>query len=148
MDETVMSQEKTFTQADVNAIVSERLKRAEEKYADYESLKERASQADVTLEALNAEKEKAKELATELDAIKKAEEIRTTREKVAKEHNIPADLLTAESEEDCKIQAEKLVAFARPAYPTIKDGGEVTTTASKKSTREQFADWANEAFNN
>ena len=41
-------------------------------------------------------------------------------------------------------QAEKLIAFAKPnSYPKVKDGGEVTHTG-KASTREQFAEWANQ----
>lgn len=139
---------KTFTQEEVNAIVGERLKRASEKYADYESLKEKALKFDELEESKKSELEKANErvasLESELNALKKADSIRGIREKVSSETGVPANLLTAETEEECKAQAEAIKSFANPSYPssaTVKDGGEVTKTG-KPSTRDQFANWA------
>lgn len=142
--------EKTFTQEEVNGIVAERLARDRKNYADYESLKEKAAKFDELEEKnksdLQKETERAEALQKELDAMKKAESIRSVRENVAKETNVPADLLTGETEEECKAQAEKLIAFAKPnSYPKVKDGGEVTHTG-KASTREQFAEWANQVI--
>ena len=144
------SGEKTFTQDEVNNIVAERLARERKNYADYETLKGKAAKFDELEEKnksdLQKETERAEALQKELDSMKKAESIRTVRETVAKEMNVPADLLTGETAEDCKAQAEKLIAYAKPnAYPNVKDGGEVRHTG-KQSTREQFAEWANQAF--
>ena len=66
------------------------------------------------------------------------------REKVAKETGIPSSLLTEETEEACTAQANAIKAFARPTYPTIRDGGEVINVG-KPSTKQQFADWFNTA---
>ena len=141
---------KTFTQDEVNAIVGERLRRANEKFADYESLKAKAAKLDEMEEANKTELEKANEkvasLESELSSLKKAAEIRSIREKVSSETGVPINLLTAESEEDCKTQAENIKAFASPSYPSVKDGGEVTKTG-KTSTRDQFASYFNSVMN-
>lgn len=140
--------ERTFTQAELNAIVQERVGETKAKYGDYEELKAKASKYDEQVEASKSELQKATEradsLQAELDALKNANEIRALREKVAKEKNIPASLLTAETEEDCNAQADAILSFAMPnAYPAVKDGGELRKT-SKKDTASQFADWFNE----
>ena len=154
MDETTQSTEKTFTQDEVNQIVQERLFKERKKYgevdidalkADTEALK---GQLTESATKLSQETERADKLQAELDEIKKANDIRAIREKVAKESNIPADLLHGEDEETCKAEAEKLVEFARPkGYPTVKDGGEVMAPVVKKSTKEQFAEWMGDALN-
>lgn len=115
--------EKTFTQSELNAIISDRLKRESEKYADYETLKAKATRFDEIEEASKTELQKANEkaakLETELSQLRKNEEIRTIREKVASEHGIPANLLSGDSEETCKEQAKALLEFKSAAtYPT------------------------------
>lgn len=136
---------KTFTQDELNAIVSERLKRESAKYADYEDLKEKAKKYDEYEEANKTELEKANERAASLEAelttLKKSNEVRDLRDKIAKETGVPANLLTAETEDECKAQAEAIKAYAKPgAYPSVKDGGEVQGNSQKK-TRDQFEDW-------
>ena len=91
MSETVnqenVATEKTFTQDEVNAFVGERLAREREKYADYEALKEKAAKYDQAEEASKSELQKATEraekLESELNGLKKANEIRQIRDKVA-----------------------------------------------------------------
>lgn len=138
--------ERTFTQAEVDKIVGDRLQRDRKNYADYEDLKAKAAKYDELEEANKTELEKANEqvksLQTELDAMKSAEKVRGIREKVAKEMNIPANLLTGDTEESCKEQAEAIQAYAKPAYPNVNDGGEPQNTQGQ-ATREQFAAWLN-----
>lgn len=152
MDETVKQEnEKTFNQSELDTIIADRLKREREKYADYDSLKEKAAKLDEIEEATKTElqraTEKAEKLEAELSQMKKAEEIRTIREKVSQETGVPAALLSGESEETCKDQAIAIMSFKTSAssYPTIKDGGEIQTTV-KGSTRQQFADWMKDAL--
>jgi hypothetical protein len=152
-NETVNQEQatKTFTQSELDAIISDRLKRERDKYADYETLKEKATRFDEIEEESKTElqkaHEKAEKLESELTQLRKAEEIRTIREKVATEHGIPTNLLTGETEETCIEQAKALIEFKGQAtYPTVKDGGEVQNTI-KGTTRQQFADWANAALN-
>ena len=145
--ETVNQEEvKTFTQEEVDAIVGDRLKRERAKYADYEALTEKAGKYDAEQSELQKMIEARDSLQAEIDGMKAAEALRLMREKVSQETGIPANLLTGATEEECKAQAEAINAFAKPkSYPTVRDGGEVINVG-KKTTRQQFADWANEAF--
>lgn len=142
------TEQKTFTQEELNAIVNDRLGREKAKYSDYEALKEKASKFDQIEEASKTELQKITDKATalesELKALKKANEIRGIREEVAKTMNIPTDLLTADTKEGCEAQAKSLLAFAsaQQGYPTLKDSGEVNP-AGEASTRDLFANFVN-----
>ncbi len=142
--------ERTFTQSELNAIVTDRLSRAQEKYKDYEALKEKAAQFDAAQEAgkteLQKANEKAEALQKQVEAFTKAEALRGIREKVSKETGVPASLLFGEDEATCKAQAEAIAAYAKPqnSVNTIRDGGDPQAKPSG-STRDQFADWFNKA---
>lgn len=142
---------KTFTQAELDKIVADRLTRERQKYAGFDELKEKAAKFDELEESSKTELQKATEkamkLETELNEYKKAEEVRQIRAKVAEETGIPANLLTGDTEESCTEQAKAISAFANPdRYPTLNDGGEVQKL-TKSSTKQQFAEWADKAFN-
>ena len=146
MEETA----KTFTQEEVDNIVGDRLKRERAKYANYDELNEKAGKYDELLEAQKSELQKVIEerdsLAAEIGNMKAAETIREMRETIAQETGVPVGLLTAMTEEDCKAQAVAILEYAKPkGYPQVRDGGEVVNVG-KNTTRQQFADWANEAF--
>ena len=145
--ETNATDDKMFTQAELNAIVGDRVKREKEKYAGYDELKEKAARLDQIEEASKSEIQKMTEKASKLEAellqMKKAEDIRTMRAKVSEEMDIPANLLTAETEEECRAQAEAIKAYAKPAgYPSVRDAGEIPNT-NKGTTAQQFAEWFN-----
>lgn len=53
--------ERTFTQAEMDAIIGDRLKRERAKYADYEDVKAKAQQFDAAQEAAKTDLEKAVE---------------------------------------------------------------------------------------
>ncbi len=68
------------------------------------------------------------QLQTELDGMRNAEAKRLMREKIAGEKQVPANLLTGETEEACAQQADAILAFAQTkTYPAVRDGGEVKT---------------------
>ena len=144
--------ERTFTQAEVNAMVQERLNRDRAKYADYESLKEKAAKFDKIEEESKSELQKATEradsLQKEIDKLKKANSIREIRTNVSAETGVPESLLTGETEEDCQAQAKAILSFAKPGYPSVKDGGEVRSVGGNARTRDQFAKWFNANTNN
>ena len=146
---TETEESKTFTQDEVNAIVTKRLAQEKAKYEGFDEMKAKAEEYDKLEEANKSELQKASErvasLEAELNSMRKADEVRTLRDKVAKDTGIPANLLTGETEEECIEQANNIKAFANPSYPTVKDAGEVHGT-SKADTRTQFANWASEAF--
>lgn len=153
MDEntSVQTEEsKTFSQDEVNAIVAERLAREKAKYEGFDELKAKADKYDQLEEANKSELQKASErvasLEAQLDLMKKTEEVRAMRDKVSTDTGIPANLLTGDTEEACIEQAKAIKEYATPAYPTVRDAGEVTGT-SKADTRTQFAQWASQAFN-
>ena len=137
-------QTRTFTQDEVNAIVGKRLAEEKSKFADYEEIKAKAAKFDEAEEANKSELQKAMErannLEAELNGLKKSEEIRQTRERIATETGIPANLLTGDTEESCKAQAEAIKAFATPNYPKVKDGGEVPRTTSGNA-KADFAEY-------
>lgn len=139
-------QEKTFTQAELDKIVQERVGRERAKYDGFEDLKAKAEKYDALEEANKSELQKAQEKTAELEAqIKKMtheKEVQAVRTKVATEKGIPAELLTGETEEACSTQADNILNFAKTnGYPAVKDGGE-PGKVGKNSTREQFAAWA------
>ncbi len=138
---------KTFTQEELNAIVADRLDRERKKYEGFEDFKAKAAKLDEIEEASKSELQKATEraqaLEAELSGFKKAEAIRSLREKVAKETGVPANLLSGDDEDSCKAQAEAIKEYANTgnAYPQVKDGGEVTYTV-KGSPRTDFMQFA------
>jgi len=134
--------ERTFSQAEVDAIISDRLKREREKYADYADIKKRASAYDEMVKQQSESAKETESLKAQLASLQKTIETRDARDKVAAETGVPASLLTADTEEDCKKQAAAILAFRGevPKYPTVSDGGEVPKPAGG-STRQQFAAW-------
>ena len=82
-----VTEERTFTQSELDAIVADRLKRDRAKYADYEQLKDKAAEYDRLSEASKSELQKAVEardaLQKELDDLKSAAAIREIRAKVS-----------------------------------------------------------------
>ena len=109
--------------------------------AEIEDLKQKLAAA-ANSDELQKAQQQAAQLQTELDAMKAAETIRLTREKVAGEKKVPAHLLTGETEEACAKQADEILAFAKPSgYPNIRDGGE-PRNPPQPTTRQKFANWA------
>ena len=138
--ETAQAEERTFTQAELNAIVQKRVAEVAGKYGNYEELKEKAQKLDQIEEESKSELQKATEkadsLQSELDALKAANKERELKEKIAAETGVPATLLRGTSEEDLKAQAEAIMGFAkatRPEYPNVKDGGEVIPPTVSKA---------------
>ena len=144
--ENNQSAPRTFTQEEVNAMIGKRLSEEKSKYADYDEIKAKAAKFDEAEEKNKTELQKATErasaLESELNAMKKADEARMMREKVAKETGVPSNLITGSTEEECKAQAEAIKAYAQPgAYPRVKDGGELPKNQNASTTKQQFADF-------
>lgn len=138
---------KTFTQEDVDRIVTKRVAR----YSDYESLKEKAAKYDEQIEAGKSDLQKANEradsLQKELDSIRKETELRNLRDEVSNATGVPAGLLTGASQEECEAQAQAILTWAQQktpnGYPRVPDGGDPIGTA-KRTTRELFKEWFDE----
>lgn len=96
-----------------------------------------------TVAQLKEALEKVSGLENELNGMKMANSLRDLRETVAKATGVPANLLTGTTDEECRAQADAILAFAKPAsYPTVPDGGEVNKI-STPTTAQQFAEWFN-----
>lgn len=138
--------EKTFTQAEIDAIIEGRLAREKQKYADYESLKEKAGKYDEFQQQNKSELQKATEkanaLQAELDKLKKEDTVRQVREKVSKELSVPTELLSGDDEESCKKQAEAILKFAKPkSYPGTNENrrGETSFNQQTDANMRAFA---------
>jgi hypothetical protein len=115
--------EKTFTQTELDKIVTDRLKREHAKYADYEELKKKAAEFDTLQDNSKTDIEKLTEQITALQtqiAEKDAAAARNaTIDKIAGEYKVPAEykiLLTAQDEEGLEAQAKLLAGkFATPS---------------------------------
>ena len=130
------TEEKTFTQSQVDKIVGRRVYEEGAKYADYEELKAKAAKVD----ALEAEAAKAKGLESQLDALKREKEVNTVRAEVAELKGIPAKLLHGATKEECEAEADALLEFRGNPYPRVTDAGEAKHGAGG-STAQQFAEW-------
>lgn len=149
VQEATQTEERTFTQAELNAIVQKRLGEQAAKYGNYEELKEKALKFDEIEDKAKTELQKATEradaLEKELEGMKKADAVRKIREEVSKETGVPAHLINGETKEQCEEQARAIMTFAKPSsYPVVKDGGEASTHAGSGKTRDQFANWLSE----
>lgn len=138
------TEEKKFTQADVDAIIEGRLAREKQKYADYEDLKEKAGKYEVLKNRSKTEAEKTAEqiadLQKQLEGLTKEKTVSQARSKVAAEMKVPVELLTGEDEETCKKQAKAILNFAKPTnYPG-------TRSNNKPHTNESHADDGMRAF--
>ena len=132
--------EKTFTQAELDAIVGDRLKRERAKYADYSELKTKAEEYD-------RQQEKSEALQNELNAMKRQNAITQAREKVSKDTGVPVECLSGEDEDTCKAQAEAILKFAKPkGYPGVgKDMPKKHNSGSEND--DILRDFAQQLFN-
>ena len=100
-EDKVEQQEHTFTQADVDRIVRERVQRERAKFADYDDLKAKAG-----------EKVTAEERLADLEKRYADAEARALRANIASEHGISAEdrdlFLTGTDEETLTAQAKRL----------------------------------------
>lgn len=102
--------ERTFTQAELNAIVQDRLTRERAKYADYEELKGKAAQAD----------ERASALQQQIDTMNAQRDLNEMKQRVSSETGVPVSMLTFETEEACTKQAQEIRKFAGTGYPEVR----------------------------
>lgn len=121
--------ERTFTQAEMDAIIGDRLKRERAKYADYDDVKAKAAQFDAAQEAAKSDLEKAVEERDKLRAqLEQLESERTRQQQVAQAaaaHGVDAALLArmaGDVEENAQFLQQQMAAV--PRYPTLQDHGD------------------------
>lgn len=111
-------QQKTFTQEELERILSERLKREREKYKDYDELRKAAEEYKKIKEAQMSEQEKLQMRLAEIEREKLERErelaelkMSMTKQKVLSELGLPlslADRVFGETEEEIRQDAEEL----------------------------------------
>ena len=128
--------EKVLPQSEVDGIIEKRLERERGKYADYDTLKEKAGKVDtITQDYENKLKEKDTkigELSTEVTSAK----LGTTKIKIANEFKLSdeaQEFLTGDSEEKLREQAEKLSKVGGGKKVTVTKSGKPSGNDDKKS---------------
>lgn len=120
--------EKTFTQADVDRIVGERISGVKSKFADYDDLKVKAAKADELEAAQMTEVEKALKRAEQAETALKAEQERVAQAELASlklrvgtEKGLPSaliDRLAGNDAESIAADADAiLAALPKPQAP-------------------------------
>lgn len=137
--DTPAEPERTFTQAEVDAIVSDRLKRDRAKYADYEDVRAKAAQVDGLQGEKKSLQEQVESLRDQLDR-SQAENLRMS---VAARRGVRADLLQGSTEDELNRSADALIEFARgiaPASaPVVPNDGQAPETTGRGSELGEFA---------
>ena len=137
--------ERTFTQAEMDAIIGDRLKRERAKYADYDSIKAKAEQFDAAQEAAKSDYEKAVEERDAYKARLEAMEADKARAdavaKAASEHGVDLALLSRMSGdvEENALFLKQQMANA-PKYGLVPDGGEVSVPTVTREAIEAIKD--------
>ncbi len=118
---------KTFTQADVDRIVSDRLARQKDQFKDYGDLKAKAKKFDDIEQANKTEMQKLVERAEQAERDLVSERGRSLRAEVAAAKGVPASSLTGATREELEASADQLITWrdqntARPKPPTTSGG--------------------------
>jgi len=142
---------KTFTQADLDRIVGERLAREREKYADYDQLKAASEDLRKLKEAQMSELDKAKAAAAELEAKLKAKDaeiaafkLEQLRTRLVTEAGLPvalADRVKGTDEATIKADIEELKKLVKPAGAGPVGSGTNPAGAPEKNP------WAKDTLN-
>ncbi len=136
---------KTFTQEEVDKIVKSRILKEKAKFESKKKDIQESSNSNEDYKTIIEEKNK---LQTELNQLKKDNQVKEMKSAISKETGVPANLLYGEDEDTCRAQAEEILKFAKPnSYPKVKDAGETRTITSKK-TRDMFKEWVEENSKN
>lgn len=119
---------KTFTQEDIDRIVSDRLKRQKEQFGDYDDLKKKAAEFDKLDEASKTELQKAQDAAAKAEADKIAAEQRETENTArANEKLIKAEVKAAAAGRF--IDADAVIALIDRTDIKVSDDDSVTGVA-------------------
>lgn len=126
-EEESTTEEKSFTQAELDAVVQKRIERERAKYGDYDSLKESAQETE-TLRNENAE----------LLARAEKAEADLMRQSVATETGVPVALLKGATEEELKQEAQTLLEF-KGTKPTSSAFEKTNSQTHSGSNADLFA---------
>ena len=127
------------TQADLDRIVENRLQRERQKYADYDTLKEKAERVDTITADRDSWKSRAKEAEAKNATYEREKQVATWANEVAKETGVPAELLTGSTKEEMEEQAARLGKYINVSAPYVGSDGKNPSATAGTSARDQFA---------
>jgi negative regulator of genetic competence, sporulation and motility len=131
-----------FLQPEVDDIVTKRLERERGKFADYDTLKEKAAKVDTISSEWETKLNEATEKATDLEKQVGAAKLEVDKVKIVHEFKLPEDLaefVTGDTAEVMRTKAEKLAKGVKPGSvdldkkpkPSDTKGGDSKKMAGK-----------------
>lgn len=125
--------EKTFTQAQMDAIIGDRLARERAKYADYSELKQKAEAYDQA-EELSKATERAERAEAQLADMRSRAEAERMKAEIAAEKGVPAELLRGSDRGELEAHADAIKAALAGVqrFPNVSDGGDGGTPSATK----------------
>lgn len=127
------------TQADLDRIVENRLQRERSKYADYDTLKEKAGTVDTLAADRDTWKQRAEAAEAKNATYEQEKQIATWANEVATETGVPAELLTGSTKEEMTEQAKKLEKYIKVPAPFVGSDGKTPSVGAGVSNRDTFA---------
>lgn len=133
---------KTFTQADLDRVVEQRLARERAKFTDYDELKSAAAELQKIRDGEKTELQREREAREAAEKRAEKAEFSSLRSDVARAKGVPASSLTGASKEELEASADELIAWRdqqqesnnsrkKPSVRDLKSGTTGGDTASK-----------------
>ncbi len=134
------------TQADLDKLVSDRLKRERSKYEGFEEYKAKAAKFDELDEASKSELQKEQDARAkaekELESYRQKEQIAVWASEVSKATGVPADVLRGSTKEDIEAHAEQL----KDAYKTSTAPSGTDKGGQPPADQVSTGDWIRESY--
>jgi hypothetical protein len=139
------SEQKTFTQDEVNRLVGKARKEASHKNENYEVYKQAYEELEQIKESNKSELQKAQDraakLETQLKTLKHNEEVQVWKREVASAAGVPADVLRGNTREEIEAHAQALqAAFEKPSAPVVGSDGNFNNAQKAKTKSQLFAE--------
>ncbi len=100
------------TQEEFNAIITKRIERERAKFADYDTLREKAAKFDEVEQANKTELEKERERAEAAERRAQEFELAALKSRIAVEEGVIPEVLTGSTEEEMRASAQKVKEWA------------------------------------
>lgn len=127
------------TQADLDRIVESRLQRERNKYADYDTLKQKAGTVDTITADRDTWKQRAEAAEAKNATYEQEKQVVTWANEVATETGVPAELLTGSTKEEMTEQAKRLGKYIKVSAPIVGSDGKVPSASAGTAPRDVFA---------
>lgn len=139
------SEQKTFTQDEVNRLVGKARKEASHKNENYEMYKQAYEELEQIKESNKSELQKAQDraakLETQLKNLKHNEEVQVWKREIASAAGVPADVLRGNTREEIEAHAQALqAAFEKPSAPVVGSDGNFNNAQKAKTKSQLFAE--------